>query len=110
MSLFQKPVALSPSREMIMRSGIGGLCIPAESLNIEDIIVSTTKQPISTIIRLGTASVVSHATLYAGGGFVIEAIENGVTKRAVAQVMEESALTVAYRSPDVTSSIAKRIV
>lgn len=47
-------------------------------LEVGDVILSTTESIISTGIRIATRSAVSHAALHVGGGFIIEAVEEGV--------------------------------
>ena len=99
---FPKPIALDPK--------VGGVCIDARSLAKGDIVVSTTKALLSDFIRIGTASVVSHAALYAGGEFVIEAIGAGVTRRTIEEALADDALAVAYRHPNIKDSVADNIV
>jgi cell wall-associated NlpC family hydrolase len=99
---FQKPIALDP--------GVGGCSIGTSALEMADIIVSTTNATVSGVIRVGTASVVSHAALYAGSGEVVEAIGKGVVSHAIDEALEEDVLAVAYRSPDLPSSIARAII
>lgn len=98
----QKPIALDPGR--------GGHSIGGDVLNSADIIVSTTSARVSGLIRVGTRSVVSHAALYAGSGSVIEAIGTGVTVRSIDDSLSEDVLAVAYRSPHITSTIARAVI
>jgi uncharacterized protein YycO len=102
MALFQKPIALDP--------GVGGLSIGISALAPADIIVSTSGAAVSGGIRVVTGSVVSHASLYAGGELVIEAIKPAVTKRTLAESLHDAELAVAYRSPHMKGSIAASIV
>jgi len=99
---FTKPIALDP--------GVGGCSIGDSALQPADIIVSTTRATVSGVIRVGTRSVVSHATLYAGSGSVIEAIGQGVVSRSLEDALADDALAVAYRSPDLPSSVANAII
>jgi len=99
---FLKPIALA--------SGVGGLCIDSRSLAKADIIVSTKKGVVSDVIRIGTASVVSHAALYVGGELVIEAIGAGVTRHSIADALRDDALAVAYRHPSMRAAIADKII
>ena len=103
MSWPQTPIALEPSTG-------GGTCIGEGALREADIIVSTTRAGVSTTIRIGTGSVISHAALYAGNGQVIEAIGEGVVRRPIEQSLAEDSLAVAYRSPNASPPIAARIV
>lgn len=98
----QKPIALDP--------GAAGCCIDSDALNIADIVVSTTDAATSTGIRLGTASVVSHAALYAGEGFVLEAIGTGVVRRKLSLSLADDKLAVAYRAPNLPDETAKAII
>jgi len=75
-----------------------------------DVIVSTTDAAISTGIRSATGSTVSHAALYAGGGYIIEAIGEGVVKRPHFKALEEDILAIAYRRVGITTDKAKEVV
>src|SRR5215470_3226321 len=75
-----------------------------------DIIVSTTEAAISVGIRHATGSTVSHAALYAGAGWIIEAIGEGVVKRAHFTALEEDVLAIAYRRIGITPDKAKDVV
>jgi cell wall-associated NlpC family hydrolase len=103
MGIISKSVALTPGTG-------GGLCIAGNVLQAADIIVSTTAQFMSGVIRLGTMSVVSHAALYAGGGSVIEAIQAGVTQHSLDAAMADDVLAVAYRHPAMNALIAASII
>jgi hypothetical protein len=88
--------------------GIGGRSIGAGALVNADIIVSTTRAGVSGIIRVGTASEVSHATLYEEGGWVIE--KQGVVLRTLTEALADDVLAVAYRNPSVTHSTGQLIL
>jgi uncharacterized protein YycO len=103
MPAFQRPIALDPGV-------VGGRCIDQRALQSADLIVSTTRAPVSWVIRVGTHSVVSHAALYIGGGQVIEAIGEGVVRRGLMVALADDALAVAYRSPAMNEAIAQTIV
>jgi uncharacterized protein YycO len=90
--------------------GIGGRSIGAGALVNADIIVSTTRAGVSGIIRIGTASEVSHATLYEEGGWVIEAIKQGVVLRTLTEALADDVPAVAYRNPSVTHSTGQLIL
>jgi cell wall-associated NlpC family hydrolase len=98
-----KPIPLTPT------SG-GGLCIADSSLQPADIIVSAGIGAVSTAIRYGTASDVSHAALYIGDGEVIEAIGPGVMERPLNKSLDDHSLAVAYRARGMTPSAAAIIV
>jgi cell wall-associated NlpC family hydrolase len=98
-----KPIPLTPIRS-------GGLCIADSALQPADIIVSAGVGSVSTAIRLGTASDVSHAALYVGDGDVIEAIGPGVVERPLGKSLNEHSLAVAYRARGMTPSAAAMVV
>ena len=98
-----KPIPLTPTRG-------GGLCIADWALQPADIIVSAGIGAVSTAIRYGTSSDVSHAALYVGDGEVIEAIGPGVVERALSKSLDEHSLAVAYRARGMTPSAAAIIV
>jgi cell wall-associated NlpC family hydrolase len=102
-ALFETPIALEPAAG-------GGHSIGDSALEAADIIVSTTHAGTSRVIRIGTVSVVSHAALYIGSGYVIEAIGEGVKRRDLRQSLADDVLAVAYRSPAMNQAIANRIV
>jgi uncharacterized protein YycO len=89
--------------------GIGGQSVGSDSLNIADIIVSTTKQWTSKAIKLGTQSEVSHAALYIGGDQVVEAIGEGVVVRPLDVSLSHDSLAVVYRYPQLDSYTALQI-
>lgn len=89
--------------------GNGGRSIGPDALQVGDIIISTTSQLASRIIRLGTGADVSHAILYIGGGRVIEAIEVGVVERSLAEALADASLAVALRHPSLTPERALRV-
>jgi uncharacterized protein YycO len=97
-----KPIALTPPKG-------GGLCLDVAALQPGDIVVSTTAGAVSTVIRLGTGSPVSHAALYVGGSEVVEALEAGVTRWSLSAALADDALAVVYRSAEATPAIAARI-
>jgi cell wall-associated NlpC family hydrolase len=98
-----KPIPLTPT------SG-GGMCIADSALQAADIIVSAGIGAVSTAIRYGTASDVSHAALYIGDGEVIEAIGPGVMERPLNKSLDDHSLAVAYRARGMTPSAAAIIV
>jgi cell wall-associated NlpC family hydrolase len=90
--------------------GGGGICLADSALQAADITVSAGTGLVSDGIRLGTSSDVSHASLYAGDGNVVEAIGEGVVQRSLAKALDEDYLAVAYRVRGMTPSTAARIV
>jgi len=71
--------------------------INVHALRPADIVVSTTDAGVSAVIRASIGASVSHSMIYVGGGFVIEAIENGVTRRPLAAAIELASLAIALR-------------
>lgn len=94
--------ALTPSK--------GGQCILNSALSPADVIVSTTSAAISKTIRAASSSAISHAMIYAGGGFVVEAIGDGVVKRPLAEAVADASLAVAFRHARMTSGAGKAVV
>jgi uncharacterized protein YycO len=89
--------------------GAGGMSIGSDSLQIADIIVSTTSAFVSAVIRAGTGSEVSHSALYIGGDQVVEAIGQGVVLRDLATSLADDRLAVAYRLPNLSSDQGLKI-
>lgn len=89
---------------------VGGRSIAVAALQCADVIVSTTNATISRAIRTASASVVSHAMIYAGNGFVIEAIGSGVVKRPLPAAVGDASLAVAYRHRQMTEARANSII
>lgn len=80
--------------------GNGGRSIGIDSLEIGDIILSTTGQSVSRAIRRFTSSPVSHSILYIGGGQVVEAVGDGVVLRSLQEALHDAILAVAFRYPE----------
>ncbi|WP_260432360.1 N-acetylmuramoyl-L-alanine amidase [Burkholderia sp. Bp9140] len=90
--------------------GVGGLSIGTDALEIGDIILSTTGNPGSGVIRAGSGAEVSHAMLYVGqGGQVIEAIPGGVQLRPLADALADARLAVAFRVPGLTDTQQRQV-
>jgi len=96
MGLFAPEIPLDP--------GVGGCSIGEASLQMGDIIVSTTDAGVSGAIRVGTGSSVSHAALYDGAGMVIEALGHGVVAHPTATALSDDSLAVVYRAPNLTDT------
>lgn len=99
-----------PDPSSILTVGSGGRSIKESALKEGDIIVSTTKENISEIIRNITSSPVSHAMVYVGNGMVVEAIGSGVRLRTLEQATSDSTIAVAFRYPKITKDQQTRIV
>lgn len=97
------------STDIPLDPGIGGRSISVDALEAGDLLVSTTREVPSKLIRSGTGSPVSHAMLYIGDGSVIEAIGEGVTLRTLGKAVAESSLVVAFRHPELSSEQARRV-
>jgi len=78
------------------------MTITVSDLRPADIIVSTTNATVSTVIRAGSGSSVSHSMLYVGGSHVIEAVEQGVVRRPLSQAFEGAVLAIALRRRNLT--------
>ena len=98
-----KKIALDP------KNG-GGMCISPAALKLGDLIVSTTGANVSTAIRVGTGSPVSHAMLFVGGGQVIEAVGTGVRRVPLGTAINDASLAVAYRVPDLSEKEGSLVV
>jgi len=97
-------------REIPIDPGVGGMSIGMDSLEVGDIIVSTTTQAVSAAIRAVSDAEVSHAMLYVGqGGQVIEAIGDGVVMRPLSEALAESNLAVAFRVPGLTATQGQQV-
>lgn len=90
-------VHLVPLSNVPLDPGNGGRSIGPAALEIGDIILSTTTQIPSRIIRAGTASPVSHSILYIGDSLVVEAIKEGVVLRPIQQALADASFAVALR-------------
>lgn len=89
--------------------GIGGRSINVSELRTGDLVVSTTREVPSRIIRVATDSPISHAMLYVGDDLVVEAISEGVSLTTIDKAISESNLVVAFRHPDLSPDQALRI-
>jgi len=92
----RKGIALDPAE--------GGVSIGESALQTGDIIVSTTSHATSRLIQFGTGSQISHASIYIGGGQVVEAIGEGVVLRSLSDALADDTVAVAFRYPGVTST------
>src|SRR5262245_45280827 len=84
--------------------------LSVNALRPADIICSTTDAAISAVIRAGIGSSVSHCMLFVGGGFVIEAIGEGVRKRPIAVSLGEASLAIALRRRNLTPKQQSAVV
>lgn len=90
-----EPIPLEPA-------GGGGMSIGESALEVGDIIVSTTEERVSEIIRGVSGSKVSHAALYVGDGLLVEAVASGVRLKTLVDALQDDLYAVALRHPDVS--------
>jgi cell wall-associated NlpC family hydrolase len=102
-------VAQFPNPSIPLDPGNGGKSISLSLLKPGDIIVSTTDESISAIIRAITKSEVSHAILYIGNNSVIEAVEEGVAIKPVEESLSKARLAVVFRHPNLSTNGAKAV-
>ncbi|MCA0769538.1 C40 family peptidase [Vibrio vulnificus] len=69
-----------------------------------DVILSTTNEAVSKVVKLATISSYSHARLYVGGEHIIEAIDPEVVKVKLVDVMKGDLYTVVYRYPGLSEA------
>jgi len=81
-----------------------------QDLRPADIILSTTTHWKSAAIRTGTWSDISHAALYTGDGFVVEAVGEGVQRISLSQALEDDCLAIVYRREGLTDVQAKMVI
>ncbi len=98
--------ASAQSSTIPLDPGTGGRSIGSSVLRMGDIIVATTDQTVSSLIRWATGSQVSHAMLYIGGDQVVEAISSGVLLKSLAAAVADSNVAVAFRHPTMTPTQA----
>jgi uncharacterized protein YycO len=106
----EKAPAKTPSPQIPLDPGVGGQSIMISAMRPGDIIISTTDSDISKRIRQATGSVVSHAAVYVGDGYVIEAVDEGVLQLTVEASISQDSVAVAYRHKDMTSEKAAKVV
>jgi Permuted papain-like amidase enzyme, YaeF/YiiX, C92 family len=74
--------------------------IGIEDLQEGDIIVSTTRYPLSKFIRVLSGSKVSHTAMYIGNGEVVEAIGGAVKRHSVEEAIKDDKYAYALRYPN----------
>ena len=87
----------------------GGQLVESTALRSGDILLSSAPSLTSAGVQLLTLAPVSHALVYVGGGRVVEAVGQGVRERAIAEVLEEESVVVAFRHPRMNDQYAMRI-
>lgn len=78
----------------------GGQLVRTDVLQAGDILLSAANGVSSVGIRLATLAPVSHASLYIGEGEIVEAVGKGVRSRPVADALDEEAVIVVLRHPN----------
>lgn len=84
--------------------------ITVDSLVPGDILLSSSPQATSSVIRLGTFSTVSHSALYVGDGRLVEAVGGGIRVRPLGLSLVEGDTIVAYRVPELTATHRDHLV
>lgn len=98
---FAEEIPLSPAN--------GGQSIDASALRIGDILLSRASGVVSRAIRTVSDAPVSHASVYIGGGQVVEALANGVVLNQLEDSVGSNEVVVAFRYPNLTSEQELRI-
>lgn len=94
----------------------GGMSVGQDMLDPADIIVSSSPGILSEVIRSATNSEASHASIYLGGGRIIEA--NGgldprswqVAERSIMEALDDDAYAVAFCYPGLQPAEADAVV
>jgi cell wall-associated NlpC family hydrolase len=79
-------------------------------LEVGDLILSTTNDPVLSAIGSATGSEVSHASMYIGNGKVIHAKAAGMEELNIHQLMDSCTLCVAYHHRDMNQTKASKIL
>lgn len=103
-----QPPALRFQRASIAPDTEDALMVPAD-LRPGDIILTSTPTLRSAGIQLMTFAPVSHAAVYVGNGQVVEAIGSGVRVRTLRKLLEEEAMALALRYPELTDLQAQSV-
>lgn len=85
--------------------------VPAASVEPEflepgDILLSSERSVISVGIRLMTFAPVSHAAVYVGDSQIVDAMRQGVRARELAEFLEEAAVVLVLRHPELSAEQA----
>ena len=75
-----------------------------------DIILSTTDDPVSKVVKFATFSKYSHARLYIGGEYIIEAVNPVVRREKLFKVLQNDLYAVVYRMPGLSEGQKAKIV
>ncbi|MGR5150116.1 YiiX/YebB-like N1pC/P60 family cysteine hydrolase [Photobacterium alginatilyticum] len=91
-------------------SSVNTKVVTISKLQKGDIILSTTRDKVSKIVKYATSSKYSHARLYVGGEFIMEAIKPVVRKEKLIEVLKNDLYAVVYRMPGLTEVQKSNIV
>jgi len=83
-----------------------GLDVGGEFLEPGDILLSWERSVISVGIRLMTFAPVSHAAVYVGDSQIVDAMRQGVRARELAEFLEEAAVVLVLRHPELSAEQA----
>lgn len=87
----------------------GGRLIESAALRPGDILLSAANGVTSAGIRLMTLAPVSHASLYIGDQQIVEAVGEGVRRRTLSETLDEEAVVVAFRHPQLQTEHGEKI-
>ncbi len=108
-SIVKERQSTAQSSSIPLDPGVGGRSIGMDALQQGDIIISTTNDSDSKLIRFVTGSEISHASVYVGNGMVIEAVPDGVLERSLETSLMDDTVAVAYRHVNMTPENAQRV-
>lgn len=83
--------------------------VSVADLRMADILLTAGNGRVSKTIRTGTGSRYSHAILYVGDGYIVEAIGEGVVKRQIEKAVEEATLISVYRHKSLSTTQAQAV-
>lgn len=86
-----------------------GTIVETQFLQPGDILLSAEPTVVSAGIRLMTLAPVSHAAIYIGDGELVDAMRWGVRVRDVSELLEEAAVVLVLRYPELTPQRAAEI-
>lgn len=103
------PIPLLRFQGASIEPGDDDVLVAPADLRPGDIILTSTATFTSAGIQLLTFAPVSHAAVYVGNGQVVEAVGSGVQVRSLPRLLEEEALALALRYPDLTAQQAQGV-
>lgn len=84
--------------------------ITINDLQPADILLSTGNAKVSVVIRVGTISRYSHASLYIGDGKIIEVTGTGIASISLQDAMSDDTLVSVYRRLQMSSAQAADVI